>query len=263
MRRDVDLDVTLIDVRGILSLTTMVIMRGTLTKCLDECPSSVVVDLTACSVASPITLTLFPAVAGRQFGHPVVRVVLVDSQQRLASRSAVAALGEVAAYRDLAAALAAVAADRSGVSRVREGFRRSVVAPGQARDVVGAACSRWGIEHLARSAQLVVSELVTNAVIHAGTDIGLEVMLRGDFLLVRVRDGSATPPVEGTPQGADGSTVELIDHGRGLPIVRGLSSGWGFLVNDKGDGKVVWASLRLVPPRRDRTPGYRSPPTLR
>jgi anti-sigma regulatory factor (Ser/Thr protein kinase) len=246
VRRDVDLDVTVVDVRGVLSPRTTAIMRDTLTQCLAECPSALVVDVTKCSVMSLAALCVVRMVARRRIDHPRVRVVVVDSRRRLLG-TATAALDPVMTYADLDSAMAAAAAARSRVPSVRAGIRRSVAAPAKARDVVGAACAHWGIGELSRSAQLVVSELVTNAVIHAGTDIGLEATLRGDFLHLRVRDGSLRPPLLGPPGLAGSSKAELIDHGRGLPIVRGLCAGWGFVVNHAGDGKVVWASLRRGP----------------
>ena len=93
---------------------------------------------------------------------------------------------------------------------------------------------------LVARAVLVAGELVTNAVVHARTELRLRVELRGDLLHLAVRDGSprllrlVTDPVP-DPQ-AEG--------GRGLWLVEQLARAWG--VNRHPDGgKVVWCTLHL------------------
>ena len=146
---------------------------------------------------------------------------------------------QVSASRTEALGAAAV---RAGQQRVELHVRRNEAAPTLARAAVGAACDRWCLEDLRTSAQLIVSELVTNAVRHAVGDIGVEAVLRGDFLHLRVHDGSPEPPV---PVRSDASIMR--DSGRGLPIVAKYSSAWGFIVNQSQSGKVVWATLRACP----------------
>jgi anti-sigma regulatory factor (Ser/Thr protein kinase) len=89
-------------------------------------------------------------------------------------------------------------------------------------------------------AVLLASELVTNAVVHARTELELRVELRGDLLHLAVRDGSprllrlVTDPVRDLE--AEG--------GRGLWLVEQLARAWG--VNRHPDGgKVVWCTLHL------------------
>lgn len=83
---------------------------------------------------------------------------------------------------------------------------------------------------------LVVSELVTNAVIHARSAPTLT--LRGDdrAVLVSVLDGSSTVPLALTPQPRDPS-------GRGLSIVTTLSDAWGTDLVASGSAKSIWASF--------------------
>lgn len=103
-----------------------------------------------------------------------------------------------------------------------------------ARDVVVG----WGLERLADDVQLGVSELITNAVRHARTEV--ELCLRLDTrLTVEVRDfdPDLRHPVDGSP--AD----PLATSGRGLQIVAAVSSDWG--VRSLGDGKAVWFALDL------------------
>jgi hypothetical protein len=99
-----------------------------------------------------------------------------------------------------------------------------------------------------------VGELVTNALQHAHTEIGLSVQLGRYYLIVAVRDGSRVLPHLRIPEPDTG--------GRGLLIVDGLSASWGSAPT--AAGKIVWATLRRPPssmnpwPARGRPPGSRS-----
>jgi anti-sigma regulatory factor (Ser/Thr protein kinase) len=84
---------------------------------------------------------------------------------------------------------------------------------------------------------LLANELVTNAVVHAHTEIWLRLELRGDRLHIAVRDGSPRLLRLVTP----GWQAE---GGRGLWLVEQLARAWG--VNRHPDGgKVVWCVLNL------------------
>jgi anti-sigma regulatory factor (Ser/Thr protein kinase) len=85
------------------------------------------------------------------------------------------------------------------------------------------------------AARLVVSELVTNVVRHARTEVVVALMRVGDRVLLRVGDtASARPRVRHVD--ADSDT------GRGLAIVAMMSSDWG-VSDDAGIGKWVWAAF--------------------
>jgi anti-sigma regulatory factor (Ser/Thr protein kinase) len=102
------------------------------------------------------------------------------------------------------------------------------------RDFVSRALLDWRLSRLISSARLVVTELVTNATTHAGTDIELTVSKYRGAVRLAVADRSPNLPVE-----RHDSTDT---HGRGLIIIKGLSSACGVLPNTDG-GKVVWAVL--------------------
>jgi two-component sensor histidine kinase len=82
--------------------------------------------------------------------------------------------------------------------------------------------------------ELVVSELVSNAVRHAETPLTLRLRI-GPTIRVEVADGSAAPPVLRQP-----TTFEL--GGRGLVVVDAYADRWGH-EPIHGDGKLVWAEL--------------------
>jgi GAF domain-containing protein len=104
-----------------------------------------------------------------------------------------------------------------------------------ARQTVGA----WTLGDISLEAELVASELVTNAVLHGTPPISLEFVHGHGVLRVAVGDSSLMPPVLGRPA-ADAMT------GRGLGLVASLASDWGVgPAADHGRGKVVWADLDL------------------
>jgi anti-sigma regulatory factor (Ser/Thr protein kinase) len=91
--------------------------------------------------------------------------------------------------------------------------------------------------HLCQTAALLVSELVTNAVVHGRTSATVEVHRPADTLRVTVRDDNpALPAVGDAPDFTN-------EHGRGMLIVSKLARRWG--VEPSGDGKAVWFELAV------------------
>jgi anti-sigma regulatory factor (Ser/Thr protein kinase) len=107
-------------------------------------------------------------------------------------------------------------------------------APARAREWIGGVCKRSGFDHVSDEATLMVSELVTNAVVHARTDCMLRAENRDQGLLVEVfdRDVCAIRPGPGEPSA---------EAGRGLMIVGALATDWG--VTQHATGKSVWFTL--------------------
>ena len=106
---------------------------------------------------------------------------------------------------------------------------RSFVERGLRREVLG--------EDALFHAQLLATELVTNAVRHAGSPVELTVARRGDRIRIEARDASTTRPV---PPHAVASTRH-----RGLLLVEDLSEAWGVDVQDH-NGKVVWCEVAVA-----------------
>ncbi|MEV5843138.1 ATP-binding SpoIIE family protein phosphatase [Streptomyces sp. NPDC051985] len=106
-------------------------------------------------------------------------------------------------------------------------------APGRARRFTRQALAGWGLEDLTDTAELLVSEIVTNAVRHASRPISLR-LLRTDVLRCEVGDD-----VPQLPRLRRASPDE--EHGRGLYLVNRLARRWG--TTRLGTGKIVWFEL--------------------
>ncbi|GAA1944054.1 ATP-binding protein [Kitasatospora viridis] len=110
----------------------------------------------------------------------------------------------------------------------------AALAPLRAR--LRAALTDWGLAALADTAELLASELVTNALQHAGTGARLDAVVTAERrLLVEVRDEGTGLP---RPRPADADAT----NGRGLLLVEALADRWG--VRLRADGKVTWFELQ-------------------
>lgn len=107
----------------------------------------------------------------------------------------------------------------------------TVTSAGAARTFVTDCVGRLGADEHTDVATLLVSELVTNAVLHANTDITVRVLPVAAGVRVEVHDVSSRVPV--TRQfGLEAAT------GRGLLLVEALANDWG--VDPTATGKTVW-----------------------
>ena len=114
---------------------------------------------------------------------------------------------------------------------------RDPTAPGQARRRLADELGDLP-DDLLHVAQLLTSELVTNALAHGRGRIGLSVRRDEGAVTVRVTDNSPDLPMV---RGHDLTALS----GRGLQIVELLAAGWGTEPADGGaHGKVVWFTLR-------------------
>jgi CheY-like chemotaxis protein len=110
---------------------------------------------------------------------------------------------------------------------------------GEARAFTRIVLDRWHASELLDDTLLVVSELVTNAVTHAGSECELRISVSPGSLRVEVVDhGIGTPdPLPPSPSRS---------HGRGLHLIDAVTAAWG-VKPEAGGGKMVWAELRRVP----------------
>jgi hypothetical protein len=110
--------------------------------------------------------------------------------------------------------------------------------PAQARRLTRARLTGWSVcEDTCDSAALVISELVTNAIVHTASDIVVCELHDGDDLVrIAVRDEGCAP---GEPHPSPQRPEE--EHGRGLLLVEALCHAWG--AHEHGPGLLVWADL--------------------
>lgn len=119
-------------------------------------------------------------------------------------------------------------------------FPPTAAAPGMARRVVREMVQAWSMDpQLVPDAELLVTEVVANAVEHAGSESALELDLTAsdDWLRVGLADGSMIRPV-----------IRELDHtalrGRGMQLVAAVADRWGS--EDHRGGKRVWFDLNAA-----------------
>ncbi|MGW0086242.1 ATP-binding SpoIIE family protein phosphatase [Streptomyces sp. NPDC003393] len=115
--------------------------------------------------------------------------------------------------------------DLRGVHRTRERLRNWLAA--------------WELSELADTAELLTSEVVTNALVHGDSDVNVHVRRYGTLLRVEVRDSDPRPAEPVTLPRAE----DQAEGGRGLLIVSALASAWGN--SPSGRGKTVWFELEV------------------
>jgi anti-sigma regulatory factor (Ser/Thr protein kinase) len=107
----------------------------------------------------------------------------------------------------------------------------TVEAVGRGRRWVTDALCAWGLESLVYTAALLTSEVLTNALLHARTDMVLNVKRSGlDGATISVRDGSTHPPRRRS-HSSEATT------GRGLTLLDQLAQNWS--VESRPDGKTL------------------------
>lgn len=118
-------------------------------------------------------------------------------------------------------------------------LRMDVGAASAARAFVEEQCLVWGCLDAVDTAKLIVSELVTNAVLHAASHPQLLVSYNGMTMRLQVSDDSHAAPMPRVAAFED-------ESGRGLLLVDAFAAAWG--VEDADSGKRVWAELPCRPP---------------
>ncbi|MET8413278.1 ATP-binding SpoIIE family protein phosphatase, partial [Streptomyces sp. NPDC005195] len=102
----------------------------------------------------------------------------------------------------------------------------------RARDHIAEKLASWGLTDAAPTTELIVSELVTNAIRHAQPPIQLRLIHHAGSLVCEVADGSSTSPHLRRARTFD-------ENGRGLFIVAQLAERWG--TRHSHHGKTIWA----------------------
>jgi serine phosphatase RsbU (regulator of sigma subunit) len=110
-----------------------------------------------------------------------------------------------------------------------------LVSAGQARALLRDPMERWKLHDLLPTTELLVSELVTNAIVYAEGDVTLRLVL-ARTLVCEVLDSSAALPRHRRAAGDD-------EHGHGLQVVSQLAQRWG--ARWTPEGKIVWCEQAL------------------
>jgi anti-sigma regulatory factor (Ser/Thr protein kinase) len=111
-------------------------------------------------------------------------------------------------------------------------------AAADARRWVSDICRRLEREDLVECAELGVSELVANAIIHATSPFRVRVRGTASHPRIEVVDGSSSPPVPPVAVPGDDDLDLLLTFGRGLAMVAQCAVAWGATI--ESDGKIVW-----------------------
>jgi sigma-B regulation protein RsbU (phosphoserine phosphatase) len=115
--------------------------------------------------------------------------------------------------------------------------------PAAARALVRSVLEEAGLDALLNEALLLTTELSTNAVVHAGTELDIEVAADSGGLTVTVTDFAAGPVEQLAvgPRNDSPDIGEVAERGRGLLLVDHFASRWGTV--HEGAGKGVWFRL--------------------
>lgn len=232
--RSLETGVTTVRLAGDLTRTTVTTVRSAIAKAAAECPTAVVVELSAVRTTGSTALSVFPTATYRAqlaWGVPVLFCSAPPElhDQLRAFRSF------IALYDDHWRAVTAV---RAYVPRwMRQHLPPDPGSAAAARALVGEACLAWRLPHLRDHARLVASELAANAIRHAATEFDVTATYTGRYLRVAVQDGCPGKP----------RMVPLpdADSGRGLRVVEAVCTHWS--TTRVPGGKIVWAVLSTQP----------------
>lgn len=199
----------------------------------------VVVDVSDVALVHTGAVHAFSEAVARAGEWPDVRLALAAPDATLAAVLVASRVAEgVPVHPDVTTALAHLD-DRPEVLRGSWHFDVDPRAPADARGHVRRICRRWGIDEDAReAAEIVITELVTNAVEHASSTSVVQVWRRDRSLHLTVRDFDlAVLPAAHLPD-------PTAPRGRGLAMVAAVARTWG--VEPHRDGKTVWAEMETA-----------------
>ena len=228
---------------GSIDLFSVAQIQRALLKDLSEEPYALICDLSGVQRLDPACATVFATVANHPSSRgPATSFLLCCAQPPVAEVLGLLTVPHfLRLYASLREALDAAAA-RPPFLRDELVLVPIPTAAAAARAFVREVCRYWQLalpdNTLVDRAVLLAAELVTNAVVHARTELRLRVELRGDLLHLAVRD--ANPRLLRLVTSPDPEA----EGGRGLWLVEQLARAWGVRRHPDG-GKVVWCTLTL------------------
>ena len=222
-------------------------MAAAVRKGLAEHPRALLLNLGAVQEPDP-ALVGAVLLAERRSGavQPPVPLVLVASDAVRRKLAAVGLMTRLPIYDTVAAAQDALGRGTPPFGRVRLDLQPGVLAPSAARTFIGDTVLAWDLRDLLHPARSIISELVANAVEHAGTPFTVTASRRGERLHLAVEDGDSVLPRMIDRAHTEGVPLDV--RGFGLRIVASRASAWGATYT--AAGKVVWAALKTAPPAR-------------
>jgi anti-sigma regulatory factor (Ser/Thr protein kinase) len=241
---EIDAAVALMTVHGLWDQPLWQATSTALSKCFGEHPEALIVDLSG--LEDPISASASTWVAAQHdaagMRPPVQMALCVPPSLPLADRmQRLVAPGNLPVYARIRQARVAIAGRLPASDRMLRTLPAEPESPSMARDLVTDACLAWGLPELLHPGRLIMSELVTNAVEHAGTEMTVVVTRRGAGLHLAVSDEVVTLPHLIKPA-RPRRGQPLDERGRGLLTVTATATAWGALPTRTG--KVVWATLQ-------------------
>jgi anti-sigma regulatory factor (Ser/Thr protein kinase) len=227
LRHEIADAVEVFAISGPIDESDAVPLEAELRRALELNPRGIVVDLSLAGPFSPAALAVLRRIREQARGWPRPALLLCGLPDDIGAQ-----LGAPAHF-ERSEALAHVD-DRSTAPRRRFEFGHSLESPCAARAAVVEAAGELQIGGLSEDLQLVVSELVTNAIRYAQPPVQLEIEAGEDSVTVAVLDGSPGRPTA-KEQRADA------EGGRGLHLVDLVAAETG--VRPQPPGKTMWAEL--------------------
>ncbi|RZU50128.1 hypothetical protein EV385_1893 [Krasilnikovia cinnamomea] len=213
-----------------------------LRSCLVGQPAGVIADLHDLSDPAGESTPLWCAARtwGAHTPSPVPVVVCLPTAAPLAAIiTCRAAQWNVPVYPSLPEARAALKCHTLRAQRMTLHLEPEVDILPLVAQTIGDACAAWDLMPLHRAASAVLTELVSNAIEHAGTRIDVAVTRRPSGLHLAVHDRD--PRLPHLPGAAPGGSGDPARHGDGLRLVHTSATAWGALPTRTG--KIVWAVL--------------------
>ena len=220
-----------VTVKGVLTASTGEMLHEAVLARLRQRRAALLIDVSAVTVSEPAAIVVFDRIMLHAVQWPDVLVAICGPGAEVRALLDDDVVDPRMVFGSVTAARSAVLARATPVTEELLPVSGSAR---QARTVVKDACLRWDEPKLVGSAALVVSELVTNAAMHAHTIMTLQIRLRLCHLHIAVFDGAATH-AQARQAGPDSS------GGRGLHLVHAMSAAWGS--TSLPTGKVVWSAL--------------------
>lgn len=216
--------------------------------CFAETPRAVIVDLAGLSDEAGASASTWRAASRYAATHqPAIELILCSPPPAVVQRLRNSAAGRSVTVTETLGTARALVQNPSWTHRRQLTLPAQYTSGSMGRTMTGDACLAWGLGPLAHPARLIVSELITNAVEHARTDLIVAVSVRGDVLHLAVRDHHP-----GLPRMIDAAVYrpgELIEQrGTGLRLVQATATAWGAMPCVVG--KVVWATITITPEGR-------------